>query len=159
MWKIIFSTALVTSLLCCKIPVTSQTMVIQKTDGTEISEDISLLQNFTLPSYSLQLLFSNQQTQSFSLADIQKIYFQNVVSAQQVDAQSDISIYPNPVSTQLYIKNIPDGGASLQLYKLDGQLVNSYNITSSEAPIDMTQMSVGMYLLKINNQGFKIIKK
>lgn len=77
----------------------------------------------------------------------------------------EFSIYPNPTTDVLYIKNENlDLKFKYQLYDISGKLIFSNNKTVQEDTISMSGYTAGTYLLIVqteNNQSksFKIIKK
>lgn len=70
-----------------------------------------------------------------------------------------VSIYPNPANTLISIKNYNDLGiSSVDIYDVQGKKIISDQLASSE--IDISALTSGMYLIKINNHsGDSIIKK
>lgn len=77
--------------------------------------------------------------------------------------QSDIKVYPNPVSQNLYLKfsdpNVES--VAVSLYNVSGQLVRNlvlnpkYNNTQN---IDLNGLSSGLYLLNMINQDGEVLK-
>ena len=70
----------------------------------------------------------------------------NSLSVDDVTIDQSILIYPNPVERILYIKNV-SGLKSVNVYSNVGQLV----LQSKKASIDLSQLSQGMYLLRITS--------
>lgn len=79
------------------------------------------------------------------------------------DARNDrlnIQIFPNPVAEIIRISGISNG-QSVQIYNMAGQLVKSENF---DQKINVSQLSAGVYLLKISTKDFqthefKFVKK
>ncbi|MFC3159645.1 T9SS type A sorting domain-containing protein [Chryseobacterium arachidis] len=79
------------------------------------------------------------------------------------DVNADISkiqIFPNPVADVIRISGI-NNGQSIQIYNMTGQLVKSEVFDSK---INVSELSSGVYLLKINTKNFqshefKFVKK
>ncbi len=68
-------------------------------------------------------------------------------------------VYPNPVEDGiLQVKNLTVG-ASLMMYDIQGRELLRQHIDSEQVQIDMQAFPAGQYLLTINNQTVKIIKK
>jgi hypothetical protein len=67
--------------------------------------------------------------------------------------QSSVSVYPNPVTDQLFIK--ADGDVQVVLYSANGAVVKK----SSEKQINVSDLSKGIYLVRVNGETKKIIKK
>ncbi|MFV0572322.1 MAG: T9SS type A sorting domain-containing protein [Xanthomarina gelatinilytica] len=70
-----------------------------------------------------------------------------------------LTVYPNPAQSLLHIKTSKP--CVLQLYNLQGQLLNTIEVTNQHKTIDITNLSSGLYLLKDIDTGDtqKIIKE
>jgi hypothetical protein len=71
---------------------------------------------------------------------------------------TSISIYPNPVNTELHITN---GGenSNYQMVNLLGEVVKKGQVSSSNT-INITELNSGVYFIKIgNNKSLKFIKR
>ncbi len=78
-------------------------------------------------------------------------------ATQDFNNASNISIYPNPVSTILNVKT--EGNIETEIYDMNGRKV----LTSSSKNIDVQKLQSGTYSIKINNNkksiSLKFIKK
>ncbi len=70
---------------------------------------------------------------------------------------SNIHVYPNPCSNTLYIMN--DSSEKVELYNVNGKLLNLDNSGEKKVAIDMKSYPAGFYLLKVGNKVQKILKK
>ncbi len=82
------------------------------------------------------------------------------LAVSDVKADSKIQIFPNPVADVIHISGI-DNGQSVQIYNMAGQLVKSEVF---DQKINVSQLTSGIYLLKINTKKFqthefKFVKK
>ena len=75
-------------------------------------------------------------------------------------------IYPNPTSDYVVLKisETTLGNLSYRVIDINGKVISHRNITNGDTQINMQQLPVGMYILKViqSNQElktFKIIKK
>ncbi len=84
-----------------------------------------------------------------------------VLSTNEVDTVS-FSVYPNPVSDNLNIKS-DKIISSMEIYNLIGHKVYDNTLGASEAQLDVSHLSSGVYLVKIisekSSETLKIIKK
>lgn len=75
--------------------------------------------------------------------------------------RNEVSVYPTPAEDKLYLKNI-EGVSSVEVYDMTGKLVILQKGKSIKE-ITVTELSKGMYLLKMENENGlftkKIIKK
>ena len=73
-----------------------------------------------------------------------------------VDENQLATIYPNPVSNYLTIEQY--GKKNICIYNLVGQKVYEINTSDNVVNIDMTNYVSGVYVVKINNNNYKIVK-
>ena len=74
----------------------------------------------------------------------------NAVHEEEVDA---VSVYPNPVKAQLYVK--AENLQSVEVYNIVGQLV----MVTENAVVDMTALKEGVYFVRINSNDNTITKR
>jgi hypothetical protein len=74
-------------------------------------------------------------------------------SIEPVDASDDISIYPNPATDIVNIKG--DLTTTARLFDSPGRKIAE----TTENVIDVSSINPGIYMLKVNQKTFKIIKK
>jgi hypothetical protein len=78
-------------------------------------------------------------------------------------SQSDVSFtdnftpkfYPNPIQHDLIIET--DKTVEYELYNLQGSLIYS-GIVDSKQTLDCTNLQSGIYMLKIGNKGYQVVK-
>lgn len=71
-------------------------------------------------------------------------------------AMDAISLYPNPVRNNLTIENADN--ATVNIYAVNGQMVKSL-VVNGTANVDMSDLSNGMYIVKMQSQGSISTKK
>jgi parallel beta-helix repeat protein len=76
------------------------------------------------------------------------------ITAIQAITGDEVKIYPNPVGDKLFIE-ATDNLSPVRLYNLTGGLL----LQTQSKEIELSGLTPGVYLLKINNQTVKIIKK
>ena len=81
------------------------------------------------------------------------LFAKDITSIDEV-GEVAVYVYPNPVSSTLNIQGV-DETASLSVYSLSGKCVMQERGTE----IDVTSINQGTYILRINNQYVKFIKK
>ena len=85
------------------------------------------------------------------------------VSVHYVDAVEEheadqVSIYPNPVDDMLHIDGVTTG-TSITLYDMTGRLVLSDRAYGGAMTFDMSALKRGVYLCRIQNKTYKIVKR
>lgn len=68
-----------------------------------------------------------------------------------------IEIYPNPAKESFCIYNI-DGIVSVEMYSVNGKIVLIQDVSEGET-IHIGHLPNGIYLVKINKEVYKVIKK
>ena len=71
--------------------------------------------------------------------------------------QSTIQIHPNPVVDRLFISDIPQGSATV--YTSYGTMVLTTSLNSENSSIDVSELPMGTYLIKILTAGKSVIMK
>lgn len=73
--------------------------------------------------------------------------------------EASIKVYPNPVKDFLVIQNNMNAPAGVEIYSIDGKLVYQTELLQYNSSIPMEPFKSGIYLIKIQNNVFKIIKQ
>lgn len=68
----------------------------------------------------------------------------------------ELVIYPNPATDQLFLKGLPDA-VNVQVYSIKGEKLMDTKVTDQKLYIGA--LTPGTYVLKVNNQAIKFIKK
>lgn len=69
----------------------------------------------------------------------------------------DVVLYPSPVQSNLFIENVQN--AIINLYGIDGVLINSYYEENQNTSIDLSTINEGIYIVKIIKGTQIIVKK
>lgn len=90
-----------------------------------------------------------------SFSNVGKTESDNVATSQEIinDQSVSVSVYPNPVSDILHIEGMTEGQV-IRLFNPEGRLVYS----DTKGTINLKDMSQGVYLLKVGNDVFRIVK-
>lgn len=77
--------------------------------------------------------------------------------------ESVIGVYPNPVQDLLWLETKTDMNKEVQVIDVFGKIINTVQINSAKAKLDLSHLSSGVYLLNItddnHSQLIKIIKQ
>jgi hypothetical protein len=140
----------------------AQTLVIRSNDGIENSKVLNSLKKFSFVNNSLLLSYIDGSTESFSIPTINKLYFESVPvginSLLTNTTDTQISVFPNPVGSTLYLKNNSYISSTLYIYRIDGAVVYTYPVSVDKNSFDISKLNPGLYILKINNQTIKFMK-
>jgi len=92
------------------------------------------------------------------------IDFELKTSIKEVDAFSNVSVYPNPASDMLNVEVGQNTGALISLFSIDGRRFYSEVATESTTRIDMNRMNAsGIVIVKVENDQlskvFRVVVK
>ncbi|MBR5787850.1 MAG: T9SS type A sorting domain-containing protein [Muribaculaceae bacterium] len=119
---------------------------------------------FTDTSFSIHFDSSSHLTDvasaHYAYGEVEKITFSDISSIQKIGNEDNIRllISPNPVDDIIRIVGYnTTEPAQLSIYSLDGEEMMRIDNWQGE-PIDASQLSAGIYILRINTHTIKFIK-
>ena len=140
----------------------AQNLYVDFKNGIESARQIGSIQKLTFVNNKLVFNYISGTSEVFSISNIQKISFVSAfTSVDDINTnnpENKISVFPNPVSDQLSFKNLPQGISELYIYRMDGALLIHTQINENVNSVDLSALSVGIYLIRVNNQIIKICK-
>lgn len=71
---------------------------------------------------------------------------------------SEVEFYPNPVSDWLHIKGLPSK-VTLRIYNIEGRLLRTMDVQSSDVTVDTSALPKGIYFLLITKDDENIVSK
>ena len=89
------------------------------------------------------------------LADIRKITCSETVNTEE-NSDLALDIFPNPVHDILTFRNL-QGTQTISLYAIDGHLMKTIEVSGNQS-IDISELPIGLYLVKTQTQTLKMIK-
>jgi hypothetical protein len=152
---------LVFLILCSwKSNLNAQNLVVKLNNGTQNSELLNTVKKLSFANGDLLVSFKTGIPDSYSLAEIQKLYFglETSVPDLELNDENKLSIYPNPVNQTVTIQNILAGTSELKIFRMDGKLVLLTSEISETETLDLGNLPAGIYLLIAKNQSVKFIK-
>lgn len=138
--------------------VKGQSILIQKQDGSIHTELISNVRNVHFSSDDLVLQFTNGSTNGFALSELKKVYFDTTIGVAE-QSTDKLTLSPNPATNTIYIQGITSFNETLSVYRADGALVFSQDVSSSNLSLDLSEFSPGLYIVHIAGVTSKFIKK
>lgn len=153
-------------LLCCAILVMSM-MRVSAQDATSVWH-IATDSRVYIPLEQVEFLLCADDNATFSIvksdgeivSGVEYVYFRNVPLAidDVQDNEAMISIFPNPVVSNLQLKGIKES-TTVQVLAVNGAIVIDTVVNPGNANINLDSLSAGVYMLKVNNAVVKFIKK
>lgn len=138
-------------------------LVVQKTDLTEQTYDLGdngavYFNEATSDSQSFINIVDNEGNSTIVyFEDMQKIYFRQVASISDVQAENTMFVYPNPAKDYIKTAGNANQKQDLSIYSLDGKLLLQGKYANDEK-IDITFLEKGVYVLKCSDKTFKFSK-
>lgn len=123
--------------------------------------DGTLAGNLNTPTHTYSVIDStyNVWLYAYNECTVDSVMFQ--VTTDNVgltDFENLVSIYPNPASQVLTITNLPNT-TNVTLYNLLGEIVESTVTQNTKHTLNVTDLSEGTYILRINHNRETIVKK
>ncbi len=82
----------------------------------------------------------------------------NPSGIKNISSDKGLTVYPNPVSSQVTINNTVTSKATFVLYDITGRKVMTTNIGSSFNTVDVSALPAGMYIYTIIDENNSVIK-
>ena len=140
--------------ISCSLQLMAVNLSIQKTDNTQRLQDITKIGKLIFVENDLQLLDkAGKLLASEPITSIRKIIFveSQVAALESVETEM-LLVYPNPTQVTLFIKGID--AQVIRVYDLNGGLLLSEYGTQ----VNVSELSLGTYLLQIGTQVVRFIK-
>lgn len=102
------------------------------------------------------LITSQDLTHRININDIRRIEFVDISNTNESQSCTPF-IYPNPVKRYLAIGNIDDN-QTVSVYDLEGRLLLEKQASANE-PIDLGNLTPGLYVLRILDKNLKLLKR
>ena len=130
--------------------------VIRLTGDAKEVQQVNAIQ--FLPGQTIKCQLSNGE--STELTGVRKISFENndFTAIEDVTTPSTIRVYPNPTADMLIIDGVT-AQQEIAIYSLNGAKVLSTQSQEGTNTIQVSELPNGVYLLRLSNETFKLIKE
>ena len=130
--------------------------VIRLTGEAKELQQVSAIQ--FLPGQTLKCKLSNGE--STELTGVRKISFENnnFTAVEDVVSPSSVRVYPNPAADMLIIDGV-DAKQEIAIYSINGTKVFSAPSKEGVNTIHVAELPNGVYLLRLADETFKLIKE
>lgn len=129
-------------------------LVAVSADGSETTYLLVDVQRIEVQADNEKGEMTILQKNGTKVGSYQKILFAEPQTGIEELGISSVFIYPNPVTNTLFIQGVEDE-TILEVYNLTGKSV----LKDKGTELDVTSLTQGTYILRINNQYVKFIKK
>ncbi|WP_409516967.1 T9SS type A sorting domain-containing protein [Empedobacter sp.] len=72
-------------------------------------------------------------------------------------AKSVVNVYPNPVNNVLFIET--NEASKAEIFAITGIKMTEKTFQKGKNQLDVSSLPKGVYIIKVNNSTFKVIKK
>ncbi len=90
--------------------------------------------------------------------DAQKSIALNLSTGITDFGMNGIKIYPNPVRDNLKVSGLSSETVA-KIYNLNGKLLHTSMLTNSEYEINVSDLSVGLYIIKLETDKETVVKR
>ena len=143
------------SLLAIAGTATAQHMVVETAGGNEVFT-LDNLKQITFNGTTVNIEQSNGAKSSASMGDIKRIYFDDMSSIADINAQGgDLVEYLS--HDDIAINS--EAGSMVTVYSLTGAQLLSRRIDTQGETISIAALPQGIYIVKANGRTTKIIKR
>lgn len=132
-------------------------MVLHFTNNSQTATDISSVRKLNFNNNNLILNYQDGTTATYTVSEISKILFATISGIiDEPEQNTDIILYPNPASSILYLKNADS--KVVEIYNMTGACVVATELDLNSS-VNISALSQGFYLLKVNNKVLKFTKR
>lgn len=131
---------------------------VNPAEGTPASVDITAGDILTFSDAGMKVMNGDVQKAAFDWTQINTLTFDGASGIETMTADSGMRPLQNPVNDIFATTCPPEQPCPLYISDMNGALVLRINAWNGE-PVDVSALSSGFYLVKINNLTFKIIKR
>jgi hypothetical protein len=100
----------------------------------------------------VDLLNNGGNVYAMDLANVNNGFpvFSGYTSVVENSIQDNVLVYPNPAKNYIKIELLDDSSCqSIDIYSIDGRLVETFSETSHQTTIDIGNLKAGMYIVKV----------
>lgn len=141
--------------LVLSLPGTAQQIFIDKADNTETVE-FNNLDKITFSGTDVKILQTNGTEISASMGEIERIHFSNYSSIDEVGVRKE-NIF-NYISNDCIEIN-SNAGDIVRIYNIIGNQLMCVRQKSANSIISIANLPQGIYIIKINDQTAKFVKR
>lgn len=110
-------------------------------------------------SYNIEVV-DNQYKLTITNNDGNWLIYNSISLSNPTFNENTLSLYPNPIQNILNIQNTASNLFKVQIYDLNGRLLQNHSLQSQEVSLDVSDLLSGVYLVVLENEiGNQISRK
>jgi len=129
-------------------------MIVLKADGNETQYAVSDVQKIVFDNSTMTVELKSGE----NVADVTRVSFKDATGVETLKPESSVSVFPNPVQETLTVKGVKKG-AVINVFDMSGGLLQTVTTQENTANINVSSLQKGVYLLQVDKQVVKFIKK
>jgi len=129
-------------------------MIVLTADGNETQYAVSDVQKIVFASSTMTVELKSGENRT----DVSRVSFKDMTGIETPKQESSISVFPNPVVETLTVSGVKKGTV-INVFDLGGGLLKTVAAQENTATINVASLQKGIYLLQIDKQTVKFIKK
>ena len=150
-------------LLGLSLPISSAAQYSELTNSNQTITplDLSNANTITFSSGLLKVNTTDCQNQYFGLAVSEVINFDVVASVENLNKPSALAeAFPNPAENEFVLTvDATQVNQQATIWSASGVCVKQWNVTSKVSSVNVEELAAGMYIVRIGNSNFKLIKR
>ena len=128
-------------------------------DGKETAYVLTSVQRIEFAENNTMTAIMKGEAPEDTVTDIVRLSFEaRNLSKVKAISTSLMAVFPNPVKTTLTVTGA-DAGSKIDLYSINGTLLQSVLAQSNATDIDVSSLESGTYFLRTGTQTIKFIKQ
>ncbi len=133
----------------------AQSVYINENNGAQTGYALKKLKSVSFDSVTLKITKDDQLVETYALDDLRNLTFTEEtvgIDDYKIQSESLVSIYPNPVSQDLYIDLSKIKRGYVEILNMQGQLLQSQKIgKQSLLRLDVRHLPKGVYFCRCND--------
>ena len=137
----------------------SVSLDIKNIDGGVKNIDVNGVRKITFGNGILIINYRSGSIENVVTSSIQKMYFTSFTGFNDilVDSKS-VVVFPNPAMEFISMKNIAATDTKVDIYSMTGSLMIHLQQYTTNEMIDISHLTRGIYIIKVNNKALKFTK-
>lgn len=138
----------------------TSSLVLKFSDGSSQTTVLSTIRKITFSGSSMVLNMTAGTSQSIDESLISLMQFTDITSAiEDISASGNaVHVFPNPAQNYIRVANISTEQTAYTLYSAEGRALINGTLASADSQIDVSTLSKGLYVIRINNSTLKFMK-
>ena len=134
-------------------------MNVKENTGTQTSYALTNIRKLTFPTGNMLVTKTDASTNTYALSGIRYLNFTDLTTSisKGIEANSNIKLYPNPVTDRLQIsyESLKVGRVQVEIMDVQGKILYQQTINcqngTNHTIIPVSQLSEGLYICRVQS--------